>query len=121
MTAIEINTKEELLAYLNETTREGVIEVADVECDVSCRVADLTWDYEAVKAITVELVTLNGVPADWLLPGTIRMIEDKAAMCEEILVDVRSTVQYVIDMRLEYAGDWTGGDKMDETIQRRTV
>lgn len=29
MTAIEINTKEELLAYLNETTREGVIEVAD--------------------------------------------------------------------------------------------
>lgn len=121
MTALEIITADDLIAYLNENTHEAMIEVSDIECDCVCRIRSLKMDYEEVKAIDVEIITINGIPAKWFHPNVIRLVETRLAYCEEIVVDIRSTVQYVLDMKSACDGDYTGGDEIDRQYERRTA
>lgn len=113
MTSLDIQTTDDLISYINENPLEATFEMANVECEGVCRLTKLDWNFDTVKAIEVELITLNGIPARWLDRGTVRLAEYKLAYHEDILSEVRSTVQYVVDIKSEYRGDYTGGDAID--------
>lgn len=127
MISLDIESRSELLAYINETPKEADFEFANRECSASCRITSLSFDHETVKGIEVELVELNGLPPEWFHGDVVRAIENKLAFHEDILCDVRGTVQYVLEMQTSYQGDYTGGDKLDseyeaaEDRKRRTA
>jgi hypothetical protein len=107
MTATDIQSKQDLIKYLNEREFEATIELADVELEAVCTIKGITWPYGEVKSIEVDLLSLAGAPARYFIPGIVRLAEEKLARHEDILVDVRSTVQYVLDMN-EETGDRLG-------------
>jgi hypothetical protein len=107
MTAVEITNKQDLIKYLNENPHEATIEIADVELEAVCTIKDIDFPFGEVRSIEVDLLSLCGCPAWYFVPGIVRLAEEKLARHEDILVDVRSTVQYVLDMN-EDSGDRFG-------------
>lgn len=118
MTAVEITNKQDLIKYLNENPHEATIEIADVELEAVCTIKDIDFPFGEVKSITVDLVSLCGAPANYFMPGIVRLAEEKLSKHEDVLNDVRSTVQYVLDIQDGCRGDWTGGDRMDRIEER---
>ncbi len=116
MTATDITTKADLIKYLNLNPHEATIEISDVELEAVCTIKDIDFPYGEVKSITVDLVSLCGAPASYFMPGIIRLAEEKLSKHEDVLNDVRSTVQYVLDMN-EDSGD-RFGDLMDEAYEK---
>lgn len=118
MTAVDIQSKADLIAYLNEREFEATIEISDIELEAVCTIRDIDFPFGEVKGITVDLVSLCGAPASYFMPGIIRLAEEKLSKHEDVLVDVRSTVQYVLDIQDGCRGDWTGGDRFDSIEER---
>lgn len=121
MTAVEITSKQDLIKYLNEREFEATIEIADIELEAVCTIKDINFPYGEVKSIEVDLLSLCGCPARYFIPGIVRLAEEKLARHEDVLNDVRSTVQYVLDIQDGHRGDWTGGDMMDAEQERRAM
>lgn len=118
MTAVDIQSKADLISYLNLNPHEATIEIADVELEAVCKIKDLDFPYGEVTGVEVNLVSLCGAPARFFTTGIIRLAEEKLSKHEDVLVDVRSTVQYVLDIQDGCRGDWTGGDRFDSIEER---
>jgi hypothetical protein len=119
MIATKITTKSDLLLYVNQNPFEATIEIADVELEAVCTIKDIDFPYGEVKSIEVDLVSLCGAPAEYFVTGIIRLAEEKLSRHEDVLNDVRTTVQYVLDMQEGHRGDWTGGDAMDRKYEEK--
>ena len=113
MTATDIQSKSDLIKYLNEREFEVTIEIADVELEAVCKIKDIDFPFGEVKSVEVDLVSLCGAPAKFFTSGIIRLAEEKLSRHEDVFNDVKGTVQYVLDIQDGCRGDWTGGDRMD--------
>lgn len=118
MTAVDITNKQDLIKYLNEREFEATIEIADIELEAVCTIKDIDFFYDVVTGVEVSLVSLCGAPASYFVSGIVRLAEERLSRHEDVLVDVRSTVQYVLDMQDGCRGDWTGGDRFDSIEER---